>query len=41
VARGSGFHDLLALSDQEPDDGIVVHGDDFLQSIGKCLEIRY
>jgi len=24
------FQDMLALSDQEPDDGIVIHGEDFL-----------
>jgi hypothetical protein len=39
VARGSGrFQDLLTLSDQEPDDGIVIHGEDFLQTIGKSLD---
>jgi len=41
VASGpsSGLQDLLALNAQELGDGIVVHGDDFLQPIGKCLEI--
>jgi len=39
VARSSAFQDLLALSYQEPDDGIVVRGEDFLQTVGKCLEL--
>jgi len=39
VARCSGLQDLLALSAQELDDGIMVHSEDFLQTIRKCLEI--
>ena len=41
VAHSSSFQDLLALSDQEPYDDIVVHGEIFLQTIGKWLEICY
>ena len=32
---------MLALSDQNTDDGIVIHDEDFLQTFGKSLEICY
>jgi hypothetical protein len=35
------FQDMLALSDQKTDDGIVIHDEDFLQTFGKSLEICY
>ena len=35
------FQDMLALSDQKTDDGIVINDEDFLQTFGKSLEICY